>query len=235
MKQRSSHPAFDRSNVVDLIDEYEAKYKNGTLPFKPGKGRPRTHRGMGRAQVARQLGLSNKTVSDIDRAIGIKRADDKKMVGRNAIHFERFGLDIGDEWMAEISVIILGHKEVERRIKAAIGCITRLENKAIEAFDMSAMVRLRRSLQEDSELVRAMYPRSLCPYCKGQDGVQDRCKPCAAKGWVGKMGFVPSELLDKKTLRVHDRGKSVLLVAEAPEIGMESMAPIAEATEEIDW
>lgn len=43
-------------------------------------------------------------------------------------------------------------------------------------------------------------PAAICPWCKGQDGIQQKCRACEAMGWVGPKALkaAPKELVDPR-------------------------------------
>jgi hypothetical protein len=54
-------------------------------------------------------------------------------------------------------------------------------------------------------------PHALCPWCKGQAGVQEQCAACVSTGWIGKGQALqaPKELRDSGNVSVNGKLVSI--------------------------
>lgn len=219
----------DREDVVALIDEYEMQARfNPSLELKYGSsGRKPTYRGLARKRVAFQLGLSPRTVADMDRAHHTRAEQARQYVKEHLRRFETFGLNLDPEWAAQVASVAQALRTAELRINSAATVLTKLRNSGNRAASRDAVQREIQLIKGRGEMLRKAMPRSLCPYCKGQPKVQEQCEHCHQMGWVGKLGFVPQELLERDPLRVHVGDKVVTLGQEPIEAEPE--------VEEADW
>jgi len=228
MGNRQEEPIDYRDDVVSLIDEYESEEllrPSLTGGVRTGPGRKTTARGIARKRVAMQMGLSERTVAEIDRVSKRKKEKARRDVIKHMGKFEDFGLELDRAWLAQVSAVASALRLAELRINSAATVLTHVRNSGNVAVNDESMKREIDMLKGRGEMLRRLMPRSLCPFCKGQPAVQEACKHCHQTGWVGKLKFVPAELLEREPLRIHVDGEVVTL-------GEEPAAPEAE---EVDW
>src|SRR6185436_12665146 len=87
-------------------------------------------------------------------------------------------------------------------------------------IDEQALQTVWDALYAVSTMLRGVVPTRLCPWCKGQDGVQQECAACKGNGYTPadvKDEDVPRELLETKKPRVAIKGKYVLVSELDPE------------------
>lgn len=222
-----NEPIDYRDDVVSLIDDFESQEllrPSLTGGVQTGPGRKTTARGIARKRVAMQMGLSERTVAEIDRVSKRKKEKARRDVNKHMGKFETFGLDLHKPWLAQVASVARAYRLAELRISSAVTVLVQAAKSGNVAINADAIQREIDLLKGRGDMLRRAMPRSLCPFCKGQPAVQEACEHCHHTGWVGKLKFVPAELLEREPLRVHVGGEVVTLGEE----------PATEA-EEVDW
>lgn len=124
--------------------------------------------------------------------------------------FETFGLKLDPKFSDELKAVRLRLETAARRIGQA-----RIELERVLRSKLPAPVAQLEQLEGlclslEQRIAEAM-PRSLCPYCKGQDRAQPDCKPCGGSGLASALQYDKAPRRLKEAAVVLLEGKEVAL------------------------
>jgi ParB-like chromosome segregation protein Spo0J len=168
---------------------------------KPKRGRPKTPRGIARAETAKALGVPEAAVRHADYRARKRGA---KLVEKGPL--ETFGLTLSEEFQKTVRSVQESFDRAASHAVAALTALTAVAN--IEhSFPRPRLERIRHAVQQAGAELRAARPEMLCPYCKGIAEHQDHCKLCFALGFITKsqVSGIPPQFLDTKKLVVMDK------------------------------
>lgn len=225
---REHSPQKQAQSMKRLVEIYELQEKQEeerkreeTLdaPSPRKRGRPQLAKSRAREKVASLIGIKPQSVQRaIDRYEAVEQKAKKpgrkkrsKKVDNDVTESRRslktLGMGVGEEFLNEVYAIDEMVAEGARRISNALRLLGRLSGKG---YDLpSSIDEAREHMEKAGELVRSARPHSLCPYCKGVPGVQDKCAICERRGWVGRLENVPVDLLDDSDPHITVHGEIV--------------------------
>lgn len=171
-------------------------------PERRPRGKPPTKKGTAIRKTAAEKGVSRSTVRKAVEAL-------------EPITMDTFGLPLKEEFQAEVIIIRKYLEEARTRIITAQGSLTKLHGSNVKVPE-GPLERIRGMLKEVVQKMAAIYPQSMCPWCKGVEDVQEHCNACLGTGWVSKETALraPSELLDHTNLAISVNGTIELLSPE---------------------
>lgn len=208
-----SHSHAEQRQALERLIELVAKEKadaDKTLRFD-GPGGTKSAIGLARDQVAAALGIKPKSIKQRRYRSRLKHATPAQLRNEN-LEVPEDDLNEGDPdpivspW-AELDDIF---KKQVRRVQKAIDFV---DNQLIQGLGMLTKIKSQKlpchadridKIHEDlaylGAAVRGLLPAMLCPWCKGTDGVQERCVPCRGAGYITKsqVDGVPKELMGIK-------------------------------------
>lgn len=196
--------------IVKLVELYipEAQYMPWTKEsFDAVIGRPTTPVGRARLLVGEALGIGVQTIYKAERYIKKGVSEDRKVPD-----FEHFGLlEPNHPALKTFAAMEERSHLASVKTKEALKELTKLERDAGELYPPGVMQRIRDGLEVAGMLIRKHSPRSLCPWCKGAPGVQEKCESCYRRGWVGNVD-APDELKNPKVIMVDGELRSLAQV-----------------------
>lgn len=109
--------------------------------------------------------------------------------------FEALGLQLTEEYCAQISTITNYLAEAQRMLGRCNGALTAMESAKLP---LASLQSIRETLDLAANQLRAYAPAALCPYCRGEDG---DCKGCGQLRWVsrGAMKLIPDAVWTQGT------------------------------------
>lgn len=128
--------------------------------------------------------------------------------------FEHWAIHLSEDYCSEVR----GHQLDVDRLAGYLRRSIRVCDAIREAQGDVWDARIDTKLHEVLQLVKNARPAALCPYCKGQEGLQESCSGCSGRGWIPghELLKVPHELLLGKPLKVMVRGEIVALASPDP-------------------
>ena len=198
---RRHDEAGQRAAIIAAVDNLTIKYETEGLERTGKSGRPKTPHGKAVEEVAAARNITKDAVRKTLQS-DIKP---EKVI-------ETYGMDLSEEFRAEIIIIQRYTWEAQKRITYAISCLTKLRtsNTSVPGGPLD---RLKDSLSANLRALKNLMPYSICPWCKGIDPYQSECPGCLSAGWVSKetAARAPAELLDPVNLAVSTKGVIELL------------------------
>lgn len=191
-----------RRAIVEIINTYELALRAERGP--KGPGRPRSKRSRARQMVADDLGIAEQQVRRHD-----EKAQQEAQEAAASPLREDFGVGLAEEWLDDLRGVAAQLSMVETKLRSAQAQVTKLER--LEIAPVKRLRDAKRLLRDAARVLRDLKPESLCPYCKGQEGLQEDCEHCERRGWVGKLERTPEPLLSREELSVVVGGKIVPL------------------------
>lgn len=155
------------------------------------------------SEVAKLLGVSSRTVQRY-------RAKEQHLDVGQPPPIEDLGVDLDEAFAAGVRAVreFLGYQL--QRVDA-IAYSMRYLALAPLPVPPEAVGRMREAVNALRSAIVETMPHSVCPYCKGVDGVQSSCTHCKGFGWVASLDGVPEALLDERAPAVIVGGEIVPL------------------------
>jgi hypothetical protein len=192
------HNERKQQEVLQKIYQKHLEVEKKTTPPKT-KGKRHTKKGRAIAETVKQTGTSLSTVKRAVKAL-------------EPVEIENFGMELDEAFLADIIIIRNYLDSARNKVRAAQTSLTQLHESSTNIPE-GPLKRVREHLREAWQKLSAIYPESLCPWCKGVEGVQEKCLACQYAGWMAKEAAqrAPAELLDTKDLCIMVDGKIELL------------------------
>ena len=213
--ERRHDPAEQAKALRELVDRYASRVQYTEDPRGPG--RPKERRTVAREQVAEQLGVTAGALKM--REYRAEKAKEKLDSTRDMLPPEppvrTFGLEVDRAFLEQAARIQQFIDDAALKLRAAQGALTMLSNAGLP-FPKARLDRIRGELHDVAAKVRGARPKSLCPYCKGQDGIQEQCVACQGCGLTtdSQENGVPTELLREENPMVMANGALVEMAEE---------------------
>ncbi len=94
-----------------------------------------------------------------------------------------FGIPLGREFMQQMGDLQNLLERAERYLTSTKGVLTQIQTQELP-FPSARLQAMQAAASELSALVASLVPRSLCAYCKGQEGYQEKCTACVGLGYI---------------------------------------------------
>lgn len=135
-------------------------------------------------QRAAQLGIKPQTLR-----MRLYREDQKKrQQAYKEPELETFGLRLSHATAQEVRDVRLRLRAVANHASSARVIVERLRRSKLPA-PTAQLDTIEGALLSLEERIAGAMPRSLCPYCKGLDRIQDDCRPCNGTGLASVQQF----------------------------------------------
>lgn len=175
-------------------------------------------KGLARESVARTRGVKPESVRRAEQRHKERQQPEKPALEKPLI--DTLGIVVHADYLAKVGQVVTHMDAANMRVGQALAALTVLRQSSLP-FDAKVVEGLWDSLHGIGVTLRGAIPKSICPWCKGQEGVQDDCAACQGNGYVTRVvrdEDVPKELRETgKKAMVALRGKYVLLSSIAPE------------------
>lgn len=201
----------DGELIQSMLDAKVAEIvsANPMVPLS-GQGRRKTAFGLAREEVAKALGISQRS---IERRI---RPERPKKTAKLPVETLAPGPRIWDRPIKTMDLPVepqwLEHvQETEDRYNRARLLLNQAAKLMSDAPGMSASA-IREDLRRLASNIRQATPKSVCQWCKLAPPVRAECGRCGGLGWVGAdLPVMPPHLMDTVNYQVNYRGKAVPL------------------------
>lgn len=203
---RRHDPESARDGLLRLMDLYtesviEERPLPGDDPYpqltKPKRGKPQTARGIARRRLAADLGVAPPTLQKREQRLRKRKRQKEEQAAREEgkAVIALLGMQVHREFVAQINELRLTMDQAVAHAHRMLSLFSTIETRKLP-YPGIKFTRLYEDLRAAGALLRSARPVSLCPYCKGLPGVQDRCAACLQSGWISElqMQSVPSEL-----------------------------------------
>lgn len=175
-----------RRETAALKDAVERKLVESGFT-ENGSGRRTTASAEARREVSAATGIKEETLRkreqrqrkrDSERPAETPQTKEKQCVNV-------FELEVSEQFLAQVSAVQNYIKDAAHAMSRAQSALTQLEVAGLPVHT-GRLQALRAAVIALSAEVRSNIPVSLCPYCKGTDGLQDKCLLCHGSGWIPK-------------------------------------------------
>ncbi len=187
--------------LVNLYEVEERERESDERAIDQGPGRPKGARGRARDRVAWLRGIQPDSVRKAEQRAKRKGPPEKSCINDLGIEIDVSILNTSQAIQKHLD-ICLNH------VRQAKIELTKLEHSKLGLGPLE-LPHYQQLLDDTSAGLRNERPDSLCPYCKGIGGYQQRCTPCNGGGWVGRMRMenVPDQLLSEEPVVVMSNGR----------------------------
>lgn len=201
---RRHSPEERETAMLEMLKAREEKAWQDALD---GKGL--TPRGTINQDVAKKLGITKDSLKVAKWRAEQKRKEKQELAEKPP--FETWGLDLDPSFVVEVAGFQHMTQKLADNARTMVSRILRQLND--QHFPPSRYEALYEAASRLSDLLHACQPYALCPYCKGQVGIQEQCEYCEGKGWMGRSGVMnaPKFLRDPSKLVILKRGVRVEL------------------------
>lgn len=206
--ERRHDPTEQKERRFALLRLYEEEARLAPPPAndnnKPKPGRKKTPVGHARVRYAKEKGIKPESVKKAEQREN-KRKREKETAPPSV---KTFGLDVDEAELKRLEQVQTFIDLALSNMTAAQGALTRIETNQLP-FPPGRLQRIKTELHGMSQILKGARPASVCPHCKGVEGLQEKCTCCQALGFVteSQMHAIPAELLDEDNLMVQDGGK----------------------------
>lgn len=162
----------------------------------PGKrGAPKKASTVAREEQAAKEGITPDAIRKRERRHGKPQS---------LTAFKDMGFQLADEFKAQVAKAQGYLDECASLLQQAAAKLTLMSKDQEALFPKQRLQRLHTEITGASGMVRGARPISLCPWCKGQERVQDECTACHATGYITRSqeATVPEELLDPDVVQI---------------------------------
>lgn len=203
--------AIQAARVARRVQDGTATPAEAKAPRRTTIAMVAKERGVTPAAVKKQLSRSRKKAQEMvlksETTVAPQEADAR---------IESFGLQLGREWMTQVIEVQHDLERAVVHVTTAQGLLTKINTRIEDgrvSYPAAQLQKLRELTVELAQALKGAVPRSLCPYCKGQEEFQENCAPCVGEGYIreDQLATVPEELKSPNTVWV--RGKVELLNA----------------------
>jgi ParB-like chromosome segregation protein Spo0J len=205
---RRHDPERARIELMTMMKLYESQLAEASPAevrslLDGARGRSKTLKGLAQRKIAAQRGV---------KLDSIRRAEHRAKNRENMREVKAERAQLREETAREPSILLMGMEVEEgfvrqtnrirdllerahRQLISAQAILTRITTESL-TFPPIELQRLHEAAHELAVQLRRSQPASLCPYCKGLPGVQERCAGCNRTGWIPKhkTEHVPPEL-----------------------------------------
>lgn len=200
---RRHDPQEQRQALLELTEQLAADIQrtNPEVP-KSGQGRRKTAKGMAREMVAKERGVTPESIRV--QEYRDKKAKQPKAPAPKAepaaSPINPLGMDLSDEWVESINGVMSVYDEAVKHMAAILRGLTSFSNGALPK-PKARLDRIRETLQEASDALRALIPEMLCPFCKGVEKVAAQCSGCETAMYITRSqvetGKIPPQYLEQ--------------------------------------
>ena len=182
------------------------------------RGRPKLAKTIAREKEAAKLGIHPDSLRrrewNQNRHLLPRRAPwaptVEELLARRVI--DTWGLDVDPEWLESVKTLAELVAAMRRQVAGIHRDLSQLRDKnaAMRRRPLAKALELAALLQVQ---LTALEPTSLCPWCKGQPGVREKCAACEGRIYVGKVELqqAPRDILDRDNPVVFFSGKAYRL------------------------
>lgn len=190
----------DKEEQSRLMGELLEQYTEEELEAEPEK--PKKARVRARERVAAELGLATETIRK-------KEWEAEQETVPTGPPIKTLGMSLSADFSKKVALAQSYLDAAEGDLKRAQSRITTMGKELGLAFPQARLERLREEIHAQASHCRGLRPVSLCPWCKGLDGVQENCAACFGTAFITKSQeqAVPKELLDEVDPKVVVDGK----------------------------
>ncbi len=199
-----------KADRLAKLDQYEADARAELEPAVKPLGQPKKPRTKARERLARELGVLPETLRK--KEWKAKRREQIKGPGLRSL-----GMNLSKEFKLETARAQLYIDQCDDHLKTAMGRLRAMKTQGVN-FPEARLEHAWEQIKEVAEHVRGLRPVSLCPWCKGMDGIQEACIGCSGSGYItaSQEHAVPLELLDEEEPKVVKDGKVIRLGSAIP-------------------
>jgi ParB-like chromosome segregation protein Spo0J len=197
----NAHRRHDRGEQATALKALQEVLRVAEEQLIEQMGRQPTRREV-HAAAAPVLGVLPETVARKEREVKATNGKRKPTSG-----LETWGLELDDAWHENLTKLTVAMESLAGSVTKALAASAFLQDNQLVTPAFAANVR--QELASLSRIIRDNQPVALCPYCKGQEELQDKCGCCIGTGWVGpsKLRSAPEPLKDAKNLKVARAGE----------------------------
>jgi ParB-like chromosome segregation protein Spo0J len=206
--QRRHDSVTANKNLNRLLELYEGQVTSADPENLPAplleargfSGKARTARGIARVRASVELGIKPESVrrreqrsKAVERHAKQKKERDDNVTPEPVINL--IGMEVTDEFVADTVKVHRMLQRVVVHLTSAQSVLTAIgRDKAL--FPPARLQRLYDEIHAVAAQARGHLPVSLCPYCKGLEGLQEHCAACLGCGWLsaGAAPAVPQDL-----------------------------------------
>jgi ParB-like chromosome segregation protein Spo0J len=199
---RRHDPDEQQRLIMERLEEIE-KAKEHEVDRTGRPGRPKTPRGMAREKVAAEVGVNPESIRQREYRQRKKAGKVTPKVAKPAPAkdapkeppVKTIGLELDAAFNAQVEATQVMLRDAANKLRTASAKLTQLRNAEL-TFPVGRLDRIRDQLRSVTAAVEGAYPTSLCPYCKGIEGIQQLCGACLGAGFITKdqEQSVPAEL-----------------------------------------
>ena len=207
--------------IEDKLAQYTEEAEQEPPPEHRSPGQPKKASTKARERLAKELGVLADTIRK-------KQIKVRKKSKEAVTDLKPLGMNLSPEFMAEMAKAQAYIDQCDTHLKQAQGRLRCLRNDKTINFPEARLERAWEEIHDAAIHVRGLRPVSLCPWCKGMEGVQEACAACQGAGYItqSQEHAVPLELLDEDEPKVMKGGKLIPLGSQP--------APADEQAED-DW
>lgn len=190
----------DKEEQSRLMGELLEQYTEEELVAEPEK--PKKARARARERVATELGLATETIRK-------KEWEAEQQAVPAGPPIKTLGMKLSEDFAKKVALAQRYIDATEGLLKRAQSNVTTMARELGMSFPQARLERLREEIHSQASHCRGLRPVSLCPWCKGLDGVQESCAACFGTAFITRSQeqAVPKELLDEDEPKVVVDGK----------------------------
>jgi ParB-like chromosome segregation protein Spo0J len=180
------HDKEEQSRLMtELLEQYTSEEEDRI-------DSPKKARAKARERVAAELGLSPETIRK-------KEWEAEQKTEPVGPPIKTLGMSLSEDFAKKVALAQRGIDATEALLKRAQSTVTTMAKELGLAFPQARLERLREEIHAQASHCRGLRPVSLCPWCKGLDGVQEGCGACFGTGFItaSQENAVPAELLNE--------------------------------------
>lgn len=179
-------------------------------PKVPRSKGGKTPKGRAREKVAKEAGVRAETIRMQEYRANKKNPPPPPEKPVPTI--DTMGMELSDEFVIQLADLTAGLKRAAQFAAQAKGELTKIRNAKLP-FNEARFNTITATLEDAGSALGALVPASLCPFCKGVEGVEEQCSGCNKSGYVTKdqLANVPPGFLDLDKPVVLVGGKKVKL------------------------
>lgn len=198
------HDTEEQRRSMQRIFQLYTDQEIATPALPNSRGRRKAVKKKALLRLASERGIKPESLRrNLIRGRNLERKRDEKagfIQGASEVvcPIELIGMEVTPDFMRDIKIIIGQTRELLATLHKAQVILTNLASAQGGKLPLQRMrfQRLYDEIKACGAAARGIIPISLCPWCKGLDGIQENCNGCVQTGWISRdqMDQVPRDL-----------------------------------------